>query len=117
MENNISNNQQNVETKEQLIEKLNGLYDKVSELRGQLNRGINYEDTPSVIGDTGRLTDNQDAYDAAVDAYDDREVDELIDYYEDEIHEIEKKLGMDTDDESNEVVNEILDSERSRFHF
>ena len=44
----ISNNQQNVETKEQLIEKLNGLYDKVSELRGQLNRGINYEDTPSV---------------------------------------------------------------------
>lgn len=48
MENNISNNQQNVETKEQLIEKLNGLYDKVSELRGQLNRGINYEDTPPV---------------------------------------------------------------------
>ena len=48
MENNISNNQQNVETKEQLIEKLNGLYDKVSELRGQLNRGINYEDTTSV---------------------------------------------------------------------
>lgn len=75
---------------DQLQDELDGLYESV---RGW--GSSDYDDADSVIGDTGRLTDDQDAYDAAVDNYSQIETSNEIDEYEREIAKIKKVLGIE----------------------
>ena len=52
------------------------------------------DNTGSVIGDTGRLTDNQASYDNAVDDYSEYEKAREIEECEETIKIIQKELGI-----------------------
>lgn len=86
-------------TKDQLSDKLPKLEEELGDL---CDSGSSYapsdyydDDSDSVIEDTGRLTDNQDAYDDTIDDYDGYQRNQEIDELEDLIAKIKKILGID----------------------
>ncbi|WP_308558146.1 RNase H family protein [uncultured Lactobacillus sp.] len=80
-------------TKEQLYDRLNELQKELSNLRGDVSY-YRADNTGSVIGDTGRLTDNQASYDNAVDDYSEYEKAREIEECEETIKIIQKELGI-----------------------
>lgn len=91
MKNNTSNNQQNAETKAELMKKLDDLCDQLNELRIRINAPVGYGGDPLLAGNRADLS----ADEAALADKLEKEIYAQMGDYEKEIHKIQKKLGID----------------------